>query len=168
MGLPLDSWSHELENRPQGERERRQIGHPFSPKTLLAPAQNTRTLRAKTFSFLPHSSPNLSQLPPRNHPPTPHPRLSPTSAPHKTGRKKLQQCRPLQSHTLPSPSCPLGRSSYLYRQIQTYYSNKNSTKVKDKRKAIDIVKLNAEVEQSEKRIDDLQADIDEIAKELEA
>ncbi|WP_455084060.1 hypothetical protein [Porphyromonas endodontalis] len=42
------------------------------------------------------------------------------------------------------------------------------TKVKDKRKAIDIVKLNAEVEQSEKRIDDLRADIDEIAKELEA
>ncbi|MFC2358962.1 hypothetical protein [Porphyromonas endodontalis] len=42
------------------------------------------------------------------------------------------------------------------------------TKVKDKRKAIDIVKLNAEEEQSRKRIDDLRADIDEIAKELEA
>ncbi|WP_315075841.1 hypothetical protein [Porphyromonas endodontalis] len=41
------------------------------------------------------------------------------------------------------------------------------TKVKDKRKAIDIVKLNAKEEQSVKRIDDLRADIDEIAKELE-
>jgi len=42
------------------------------------------------------------------------------------------------------------------------------TKVKDKHKAIDIVKLNAEEEQSVKRIDDLRADIDEIVKELEA
>ena len=75
---------------------------------------------------------------------------------------------PSPAATRPSLSCPLGRSSYLYRQIQTYYSNKNLTKVKDKRKAIDIVKLNAEEEQSVKRIDDLRADIDEIAKELEA
>ncbi|WP_314783506.1 hypothetical protein [uncultured Porphyromonas sp.] len=42
------------------------------------------------------------------------------------------------------------------------------TKVKDKRKVIGIIKLNAEEEQSVKRIDDLRADIDEIAKELEA
>ena len=41
-------------------------------------------------------------------------------------------------------------------------------KVKDKRKAIDIVKLSAEEEQSVKQTDDLRADIDEIVKEREA
>jgi len=42
------------------------------------------------------------------------------------------------------------------------------TKVKDKRKVIGIIKLNAEEEQSVKRINDLRVDIDEIVKELEA
>lgn len=38
----------------------------------------------------------------------------------------------------------------------------------DKREVIDIVKLNAEVAQTVKRIDVLRADIDSIIKELEA
>ncbi|WP_449033287.1 hypothetical protein [Porphyromonas sp.] len=77
----------------------------------------------------------------------------------------------MPSSTATRPSLPLAPSVEVLTFIDKYkhtIANKNLTKVKDKRKAIDIVKLNAEEEQSVKRINDLRADIDEIAKELEA